>query len=64
MRFFLTFPWRGFVLAVRDRDCAHKNEVSIWVFGVTAKDFSHGRDLDEASLTKLFQSKLKKCGAF
>jgi hypothetical protein len=48
---------------VRGSTRANKNEVSIAVFGATAKDFSHGRDLDEASLTQLIQSKLK-CGAF
>jgi hypothetical protein len=42
MYFFLTFPWRGFVLAVRDRDRANKNEIASFVFSVTAKDFSHG----------------------
>jgi hypothetical protein len=48
---------------MRDSDRSNKNEISISVFGVTAKDFSHGRDLDEASLTQLIQSKLK-CGGF
>jgi hypothetical protein len=57
----LTFPRRGFVLAVRDSDRTNKNEISISVFGVTAKDFSHGHHLDEASVTQLFQSKLT-CG--
>jgi hypothetical protein len=53
MCFLLTFPRRGFVLAVRDSDLTNKNEISISVFGVTTKDFSHGRNLDEASLTQL-----------
>jgi len=43
MCFFPTFPWRGFVLAVRDRDRANMNEIPISVFDITAKDFSHGR---------------------
>ena len=53
MRFVLTLPWRGFVFAVRGSDRANKNEISISVFGVTAKDLSHGRDLDKAWLTQL-----------
>jgi hypothetical protein len=48
MRFLLTFPWRGFVLAVRDSDRANKNEISISIFGVAAKDFSHDVLLDPA----------------
>jgi hypothetical protein len=42
MSFALTFPWRGFVLAVRDGNRPNKNEIATSVFGVTAKDFSHG----------------------
>jgi hypothetical protein len=52
----LTFPWRGFVLAVRDRDRTNKNGISISVFGVTAKDFS--MVVDHRTLTQLNQSKL------
>ena len=46
MSFVLTFPWRRFVLAMRDRHRAYQNEIAIFVFGVTAKDFSHGMLLD------------------
>src|SRR5262249_38674468 len=39
--FGLTFPWARFVLAMRDRDRANKNEVAISVFCVATKDLSH-----------------------
>jgi hypothetical protein len=39
--FVLTFPWRRFVLAMRDRHRTYQNEIAIFVFGVNAKDFSH-----------------------
>ena len=42
MPFVRTFPWRRFVLAMRDRHRAYQNKIAIFVFGVTAKDFSHG----------------------
>ena len=48
---------------MRDRDRANNYEITISAFGVTAKDFSHGRDLDEVSLTRLIKSELK-CGGF
>jgi hypothetical protein len=63
MRFVLTFPWRGFVLAVRGSDRPNKNEVSISVFGVTAKDFSHVPNLEEASLAPAHPEQLN-CSAF
>jgi hypothetical protein len=47
MPFVLTFPWRRFVLAVWDRHCAYQNEIAIFVFSVTPKDFSHGLLPDE-----------------
>ena len=40
--FVLTFSWRGFVLAVRDRHRAYPNEIAFLIFSVTAKDFSDG----------------------
>jgi hypothetical protein len=39
----LTFAWRGFVLAMRNGHRANKNETAAFIFGVTAKDFSHHR---------------------
>ena len=42
MPFVLTFPWRRFVLAMGDRHRADQNEIAFFVFGITAKDFSHG----------------------
>jgi hypothetical protein len=47
MPFVLTFPWRRFILAMRDRHCADQNEIASFVFGVTAKDLSHGVLPDE-----------------
>ena len=41
MSFVLAFPWRRFVLAMRDRHRAYQNEIASFVFSVTAKDFSH-----------------------
>jgi len=41
MSFVLTFPWGGFVLAMRDRDRANKNEIAVLAFGVTTKDIPH-----------------------
>jgi hypothetical protein len=38
----LTFPWRRLVLAMNDRHRAYQNEIAIFGFSVTAKDFSHG----------------------
>jgi hypothetical protein len=39
--FGLTFPWARFVLTMRDRDRANKNEIAISVFSVATKDLSH-----------------------
>jgi hypothetical protein len=41
MPFVLTFPWRAFVLAMRDRDRANENEIAIFVFSITTKHFPH-----------------------
>jgi hypothetical protein len=41
MSFVLTLPWRSFVLAMRNRDRANKNEIAVFVFSVTTKDFPH-----------------------
>jgi hypothetical protein len=41
MSFVQTFPWRGFFLAMRDRDRANKNEIAVIVFSVTSNDFPH-----------------------
>jgi hypothetical protein len=41
MPFVLTFPWRRFVLAMRDRHRADKNEIAVFGFGVTTKDRRH-----------------------
>jgi hypothetical protein len=38
MSFVLTFPWGGFVLAMRNRDCTNLDEISILAFSVTTKD--------------------------
>ena len=43
MSFFLAHSWSAFVLAKGDRHGANKNEITIFVFSVTAKDFSHVR---------------------
>jgi hypothetical protein len=47
MPFFSASSWRTFVLAKRDRHRANKNEIAIFVFSVTAKDFPHGVLLHE-----------------
>ena len=39
--FILASNWRAFILAMRDRDRANKNEIEIFVFSVTSNDFSH-----------------------
>jgi hypothetical protein len=41
MSFVPTFPWGRLVLAVGYRDCSDKNEIAVFVFSVTAKDFPH-----------------------
>jgi len=41
MSFVLTFPWRAFVFAMRNRDCTNQDEISILVLSVTTKDFPH-----------------------
>src|SRR5215475_10667301 len=46
MSFSLARSWRAFVLAKKDRRGANKNEITIFVFSITAKDFSHGELLD------------------
>src|SRR5262245_44187533 len=57
MSFSLARSWRAFVLAKEDRRGANKNEITIFVFSITAKDFSHGVLLDgkRAILFKLDQ---------
>jgi hypothetical protein len=47
MSFVLTFPWRGFVLAMRDRDRANESEIAVFVFSVATKDFSHDLHLSK-----------------
>src|SRR6516164_6439774 len=39
--FILASNWRAFILAMRDRDRANKNEIEIFVFSVTSNDFPH-----------------------
>jgi hypothetical protein len=34
-------PWRGFVVAMKGRDRAHKNEIAISVLSETANNFPH-----------------------
>src|SRR5215467_6126407 len=46
MSFSLARSWRAFVLAKEDRRGANKNAITIFVFSITAKDFSHGVLLD------------------
>jgi hypothetical protein len=46
MSFVPAFPWRRFVLAMWDRLRAYQNEIAIFAFSVTAKDFSHSVLLD------------------
>jgi hypothetical protein len=41
MSFVPPFPWGRLVLAVGYRDCFDKNEIAVFVFSVTAKDFPH-----------------------
>src|SRR5262249_23989583 len=37
--FILASNWRAFILAIRDRDRANKNEIETFVFSVTLNDF-------------------------
>jgi len=39
--FILASNWRAFILAMRDRDRANKNEIETFVFSVTLNDFPH-----------------------
>src|SRR5215471_3513450 len=39
--FILASNWSAFILAMRDRDRANKNEIEIFVFSVTSNDFPH-----------------------
>ena len=41
MSFVLTFPWRAFVFAMRNRDCTNLDEIAIFVFSVTTQHFPH-----------------------
>src|SRR6516165_9840049 len=42
MSFILASNWRAFILAMRDRDRANKNEIEIFVFSVTSNDLPRG----------------------
>ena len=49
MPFVLTFTWRAFVFAMRNRDCTNLDEISVSAFGVTTKDdFPHEHALPVA----------------
>ena len=39
--FILASNWRAFILAMRDKDRANRNEIEIFVFSVTSNDFPH-----------------------
>jgi hypothetical protein len=39
--FVLTFPWRAFIFAMRNRDCTNQDEISILALSVTTTDFPH-----------------------
>jgi hypothetical protein len=39
--FVLASTWRALILTMRDKDRANKNEIEIFVFGVTSNDFPH-----------------------
>jgi hypothetical protein len=41
MPFVLTFAWRGFVFAMRNRDCTNWDEIAIFALSVTTKHFPH-----------------------
>ena len=41
MSFVLTFPWRGFVFGIRNRDRTNLDEIAIFAFSVTTQDFPH-----------------------
>jgi hypothetical protein len=41
MSFVLTFPWRAFVFAMRNRDRTNLDEIAIFALSVTTKDFPH-----------------------
>ena len=41
MSFVLTFPWRGFVFGIRNRDRTNLDEVAFFAFSVTTQDFPH-----------------------
>ena len=43
--FILASNWRAFILAMRDKDRANKNEIEIFVFSVTSNDFPHDMHL-------------------
>jgi hypothetical protein len=51
MSFVLTFPWRAFIFAMRNRDCTNLDEISILALSVTTKDFPHDVLLYALSLT-------------
>ena len=51
MSFVPTFPWGRLVLAAGYRGCYDKNEIAIFVFSVTAKDFPPEMLLPELSRT-------------
>ncbi len=49
--FVLASTWRAFILTMRDKNRANKNEIEIFVFGVTSNDFPH--DSSCSSLIKI-----------
>src|SRR5262245_13292415 len=55
MSFALTFSWRRFFLAMRDRDCANKNKSAIFSFGVPTKNFAH--EMLPPELSRVFRLK-------
>ena len=55
--FILASSRRAFILAMRDRDRANKNEIEIFVFSVTSDDFPH--DMLLLTLASNISSKIR-----
>jgi hypothetical protein len=50
MSFLPTFPWRGFVFAMRDRNRPNKDGIAVFAFSVTTKDYPHDMLLPKLEL--------------
>ena len=63
MSFLPAGGWRTLVLAKRDRHLANKNQIAIFVFGVTARDFPHGALAHEKRASLFAKDIPRKTGA-